>query len=214
MTLEFVTSNLRNTILGKRPLVMPQDDQIRWDRQHAQSDGMEAPSSFLRQILESDSWEIAPGRALDVACGKGRNALYLAGRGFDVTAIDISAVALEKGRKQAEERSLSIDWQQADLEQLQFPAAGYDLIVNINYLQRSLIPQIKTALKTGGHVIFETYLIDQQASGHPKNPEYLLAHNELRDRFRDFRVLCYREGKFRDGGEPSFRAGILARKIA
>ena len=155
-----------------------------------------------------------PGRALDVACGKGRNAIYLAGRGFVVTAIDISAVALEKGWKQAEERSLSIDWQQADLEQLQFPAADYDLIVNINYLQRSLIPQIKTALKTGGHVIVETYLIDQRSVGHPKKPDYLLAHNELLNYFRDFRVLCYHEGKFHDAGESSFRAGILARKLA
>ena len=193
---------------------MSQDDQVRWDRQHAQSDGMEVPSSFLWRILESDRWEMARGRALDVACGKGRNAIYLAGRGFVVTAIDISAVALEKGRKQAEERSLSIDWQQADLEQLQFPAADYDLIVNINYLQRSLIPQIKTALKTGGHVIVETYLIDQRSVGHPKNPDYLLAHNELLNYFRDFRVLCYREGKFHDAGESSFRAGILARKLA
>jgi tellurite methyltransferase len=193
---------------------MSQEDQVRWDRQHAQSDGMEVPSSFLRRILESDRWEMAPGRALDVACGKGRNAIYLAGRGFVVTAIDISAVALEKGRKQAEERSLSIDWQQADLEQLQFPAADYDLILNINYLQRSLIPQIKTALKTGGHVIVETYLIDQRSVGHPKNPDYLLAHNELLNYFRDFRVLCYCEGKFHDAGESSFRAGILARKLA
>lgn len=175
---------------------------------------MDPPSSFLKQILESDTWEIAPGRALDVACGQGRNALYLASLGFELTALDISAVALEKGRKQAEEGSLSIHWQQADLEQLQFPAAHYDLIVSVNYLQRSLIPQLKTALKTGGHVIFETYLIDQQAIGHPKNPDYLLAHNELLDHFRDFRVLCYREGKFRAAGEASFRAAILARKLA
>ncbi|MGH7794513.1 MAG: class I SAM-dependent methyltransferase [Candidatus Binatia bacterium] len=193
---------------------MSQDDQIRWDRQHAQSDGMEAPSSFLREIVESDVWKIAPGRALDVACGKGRNALYLASLEFEVTAIDISAVALEKGRKQAAERSLSIHWQQADLEQLQLPAAHYDLIVNINYLQRSLIANIKMALKTGGHVIFETYLIDQQAIGHPRNPDYLLAHNELLDHFRDFRVLGYREGKFCDAGEPSFRAGLFAQKVA
>jgi len=192
---------------------MSLEDQVRWDRQHAASGGMEAPSSFLRQICEGDGWGIAPGRVLDLACGKGRNALYLATRGFDVTAIDIAAVALEAGRRQAEERSLPIHWQQADLESLQLPAAEYDLIVNINYLQRSLIPPMKTALKHGGHVIFETYLIDQQALGYPKNPDYLLAHNELLNQFRDFRVLWYREGKFRDTREPSFRAGIFGRKI-
>jgi len=175
---------------------------------------VEEPSSFLREILESGSWRLAPARALDVACGKGRNALYLAGRGFHVTAIDISPVALDTGRQEAEKRSLSIDWQQADLENLELESAEYDLIVNINYLQRPLIPGIKTALQAGGHVIFDTYLIDQQAIGHPKNPAYLLAHNELLEHFRDFRVLYYREGKFRDAHEASFRAGILAQKIA
>ena len=62
-------------------------------------------------------------------------------------------------------------------------------------------------------MIFETYSIDQQVIGHPANPNYLLAHNELLDHFRDFRVLYYREGKFSDGGEPSFRAGIFAQKF-
>jgi hypothetical protein len=61
--------------------------------------------------------------------------------------------------------------------------------------------------------MFETYLIDQRAIGHPKNPEYLLAHNELLDHFRGLRVLLYREGKFVDALEPSYRAGIFAQKI-
>lgn len=193
---------------------MSQEDQIRWNRQHSESAGVDQPASFLRRVLESDSWEIMPGRALDIACGKGRNALYLAGRGFHVTAVDISPVALDVGRKRAEENSLFLDWRQADLENFQLKPAEFDLIININYLQHSLIAQIQTALRSGGHVIFETYLIDQQAIGHPKNPSYLLAHNELLGHFRDFRVLCYREGKFYDAGGWSFRAGILAQKIS
>ncbi|MGH7855580.1 MAG: class I SAM-dependent methyltransferase [Candidatus Binatia bacterium] len=167
----------------------------------------------MQEIIDSDHWTISRGRALDIAAGKGRSALFLAARGFQVTAIDISAVGLEQGRRRAEDRSLSITWLQADLEHLQLASAEYDLIVNINYLQRSLIPRLKSALKPGGYVIFETYLIDQQAAGHPKNPDYLLNHNELLDYFRDFRVLLYREGSFSDGAEPSFRAGMFARKI-
>ncbi len=81
-----------------------------------------------------------------------------------------------------------------------------------DYLERSLIPKMKLALRVGGHIVFETYLIDQREIGHPKNPVYLLQHNELLDHFREFRVLCYREGKCRDGDDPSFRAGILVRK--
>ena len=192
---------------------MSLDEQIRWDRQYGQSRGPEKPSAFLKEILDGDHWDIAPGRALDIASGAGRNALFLAEKGFDVTAVDISQVGLDQGERRAAERSLSIAWQQADLENSRPPLGTYDLIVNINFLQRSLIPEIKSRLATGGHVIFETYLIDQQTIGRPKNPKYLLARNELLDHFRDFRVLYYREGKFVDGGEASFRAGVFAQKL-
>ncbi len=193
---------------------MAANDRERWDRRHAESEKTQAPSAFLREILESGWWSLAPGRALDVATGKGRNALFLAQRGFEVVAIDISAVALEEARKEAESRSLRILWRQENLETLKLPVDSYDLVVNFNYLQRSLVPQIKTALRAGGHVIFETYLVDQQAIGHPKNPAYLLEHNELLQHFREFRVLYYREGKVTEGGVAAFRAGILAQKPA
>ena len=191
---------------------MATDDQVRWDRQHAAGDGSDHASGFLKEILLSDGWPIPRGRALDIATGKGRNAIFLAEQGFDVVAIDVSLVALDEARQRAAEKSLSISWQQADLEPIELPKTTYDLIVNFNYLQRSLIPQIKTALKPGGHVIFETYLTGQEMIGHPKNPAYLLRHNELLELFRDFRVLWYREGKFAAGEETAFRAGILAEK--
>jgi tellurite methyltransferase len=72
---------------------------------------------------------------------------------------------------------------------------------------------MKAALKIGGFIIFESYLIDQQTVGHPKNPNYLLQHNELLDVFRDLRVLYYREGRVISDGELSFRAGIFAQKL-
>jgi 2-polyprenyl-3-methyl-5-hydroxy-6-metoxy-1,4-benzoquinol methylase len=190
------------------------EDKERWNAQHRSTHGSTEPSSFLREIFVSGAWAIPCGRALDIACGKGRNALFLAERGFSVVAIDISAVALDEARRRAAERNLTVSWQQADLEGIQLRESAYDLVVNFNYLQRSLIPQIKAGLKTGGHVVFETYLIDQPAIGHPKNPAYLLGHNELLNFFRDFRVLYYREGQFAERSEPAFRAGIFAQKIA
>ena len=193
---------------------MATDDQVKWDRQHAAGHGSDQPSIFLREVLGSDSWPMPRGRALDIATGKGRNAIFLAERGFEVTAIDISPAALDEAHKRAREKSLSISWQQADLEQIELPEACYDLVLNFNYLQRSLIARLKAALKVDGYVVFETYLIDQRAIGHPKNPAYLLRHNELLDQFRDFRVLCYREGKFAGGGEAAFRAAIFAQKIS
>jgi 2-polyprenyl-3-methyl-5-hydroxy-6-metoxy-1,4-benzoquinol methylase len=193
---------------------MSGEDQARWDRKHAASDSRETPSRFLREVLESGSWGILPGKALDLACGKGRNAIFLAARGFHVTAVDISAMALDDGRRRAAETSLELDWRQSDLEKIELPAGEYDLIVKINYLQRSLLPQVKRAVKKGGYVLCNTYLIDQKDLGHPSNPEFLLAHNELLQCFSGFRVLLYREGKFADNGEPAFRAAILAQRIA
>ena len=193
---------------------MGSDDQARWDKQYVEARGPDTPASFLRQVFETDVWQLPRGRALDIACGQGRNSLYLAERGFEVVAMDISAVALNEARKQAELKQLRTDWRQTDLEAVRLDEAAYDLIVNFNYLQRSLIPHIKRAIKSGGHVVFETYLIDQIAIGHPKNPDYLLRHNELLEHFREFRILCYREGKFKDNGEASYRAGIFAQRIA
>jgi SAM-dependent methyltransferase len=193
---------------------MTRDDRERWDRQHSAEQGGDAASGFLVKILDAEAWQIPRGRALDLASGKGRNALFLAERGFDVVAMDISPVALAEGKRRAEEKHLALEWQAVDLEQARLPESGYDLIINFNYLQRSLLPQIKTALAVGGYVIFETYLIDQQTLGHPKNPAYLLRHNELLEIFAGFRILCYREGRFSDHDNPAFRAGIFAQKTA
>ena len=70
--------------------------------------------------------------------------------GFNVVGIDISTIALAEARRSAEKKSLEITWQQAGLEQVELPTAAYDLIVNFNYLQRSLLPQIRRALKPQG----------------------------------------------------------------
>ena len=192
---------------------MSTDDQIRWDQQHRSSTSEERPSAFLREMVESEAWPALRGKALDIACGKGRNAIYLAQRGFAVTALDISSVALEEGRQRAQQQDLRIEWQNRDLASTVLDHTAFDLIICFNYLQRSLFGPMRQTLKPGGHVIFETYLLDQAAIGHPKNPEYLLLHNELLDCFRGFRILFYREGKFVEGDVQAFRAAIFAQRI-
>jgi len=192
---------------------MSTDDQKMWDEKHAEEHGLDMPVSFLREILDLTSWRIQPGKALDIAAGKGRNAIFLAQKGFDVEAVDISEVALEEGRTRAGKLGVPVNFRQADLEKIELSESNYDLVVNINYLQRSLVPQIKKSLKLGGHVVFDTYLIDQQVLGHPRNPAYLLGHNEILELFRDFRVLYYREGKFAEEGKESFRANLFGQKI-
>jgi len=191
---------------------MAADERERWDSKHTAEQEPGEPAAFLRQIFQTGPWEIQPGRALDIATGKGRNALFLAEQGFTVDAIDISEVGLQQAQRQAEKQGLTLNLVQADLASFEFPDSAYDLILNINFLLRSLVPKIKNALLPGGYIIFDTYLLDQQDLGHPRNPAYLLNHNELLDLFRGFRILCYQEGKFFVDGKESFRAELLGQK--
>jgi tellurite methyltransferase len=192
---------------------MADKSEVAAGRIHPLKGEQREPASFLRQIFALRSWRMQPGRALDLATGRGRNALFLAQRGFAVEAIDISEAALADARKRANAERLKIEFRQADLEGIVLPAASCDLILNFNYLQRSLVAQMKEALRVGGRIIFETYLIDQQQIGHPKNPDYLLRHGELLGLFSDFRVFYYREGKFSEAGKEAFRAGLFGQKV-
>ena len=193
---------------------MSTEDQVRWDARYQNQPVIEPPAAFLHDCLRSIDAPKARGEALDIACGKGQNALYMAHRGFAVTALDISTIALNQGRRRAQEFNLAINWQQCDLKTAELGRDKYKLVVNFNYLQRSLVAPIKRAVEPGGYVIFETYLIDQAAIGNPRNSDYLLKHNELLDFFREFRVLNYREGKVTDSHTNYFRAGIFAERIA
>ena len=143
-----------------------------------------------------DNLDILPkGRLLDLAMGNGRNAVYMAKLGYEVEGIDISADALNKARALAEENGVYIKMYHSDLEKGNLiEEYAYDVIICFNYLQRSLIPQIKEGLRTGGAIVYETFIIDQSQFGRPRNPDYLLKHNELLHMFSDFRCLRYREG--------------------
>jgi tellurite methyltransferase len=192
---------------------MGMEDQKKWDEKHAGRHSHDAPSSFLHEVLDSRSWTIPPGRALEIATGKGRNALLLAERGFQVDAMDISPVALEEARKIARAGALDINFLETDLDSAEVLENAYDLVVNFNFLQRDLIPRMKAALKPGGRVVFETFLIDQRVLGHPHDPSYLLGHNELLDLFRDFRVLYYREGLIAEQEKAAYKAKLFAQKV-
>ena len=165
------------------------------------------PAPFLVENIEL----LPKGLVLDVAMGTGRNAIYLAKLGFAVEGIEISPEAVNIALESAQKSSVTIRAQLADLEgSYSIKKGAYDLIICFNYLQRSLIPQIKDGLRKGGMVVYETCIIDQAQLGKPKNPDYLLKHNELLDMFRDFRCLRYREGIVE--GQKAI-AGIIAEKV-
>ncbi|MEE9344154.1 MAG: class I SAM-dependent methyltransferase [Methylococcales bacterium] len=136
----------------------------------------------------------ATGLALDLACGKGGNALYLAARGLDCSAWDISDVALQQLAAQAETSRLTVHTELRDIETEILPTACYDVIVVSHFLNRSICDQIAMMLKPGGLLFYQTFTTDALTLGvGPKNPDYLLQPNELIRLFKLLKLHGYRE---------------------
>jgi tellurite methyltransferase len=149
------------------------------------------------QFLVENVHLFPKGQVLDVAMGTGANAVYLARMGFEVEGVDISAEAVNTALELARKSGMNLKARLADLEnKYSIRKSSYDVIICFKYLQRSLIQQMKDGLRTGGMVVYETFIVDQARFGKPKNPDHLLKHNELLDLFRNFRCLRYREGIF------------------
>ena len=190
-----------------------QDAAKEWDERYRQ--GRTMPDQPAALLVENLSLLPKGGKALDIAMGTGRNALYLASLGFRVTGIDLSAVAVEKCREKAERLGLSVEALVADLERSPLPSNEYDLIVNFYYLQRSLTAQIVAALRTGGVLVFESFTIDQLQFGWgPKSPDHLLHPGELREMFAEMEPLLYHEGVVQGDRGPKAVASLMGRKRA
>ena len=164
------------------------------------------PAQFLAENVAL----LPRGRVLDVAMGCGRNAIYLAKLGFEVEGVDLAAEAIRCALASAEEAGVAIRAVVADLEgDYHITPGTYDVIICFDYLQRSLMPQIKAGVRSAGMVVYETFIVDQTQFGRPRNPDHLLKHNELLHMFGDFRCLRYREGII---NEKRAVAGIVAEK--
>jgi SAM-dependent methyltransferase len=150
-------------------------------------------------LVEVAEW-MRPGRALDLACGAGRHAIYLARLGWQVTAVDASRVALGLLRRNAPD--LPIEVHRADLEGGKFviEAERYDLICDFFYLQRSLFPAIREGTRPGGVFAGALHL-----SG-----AFSLGPGDLRREFADWKILYYSEGG--EPGRSRQTAKIIARK--
>ena len=136
-----------------------------------------------------------PGRALDVACGTGRNTIFLARHGWEVVAIDGADEAIRRLRESAERESLSVDTALVDLERepIQYPAGSFDLIVITHYLQRDLFPIAAELLRPGGLCAVAVRLIDVSSGGKSRNQRYRIAPGELRRLFETWIAVDYRE---------------------
>lgn len=172
---------------------------------------MHTHSNNPSELLVENIGLLPKGKALDIAMGEGRNAVYLAQKGFDVLGIDNSQDAISMANALAKEKGVRINTRLIDLEKDPFIKANtYDSIICFNYLQRSLFPFIRNGLRKKGVIVYETYIVDQAQFGRPKNPDHLLNYNELLELFSGFRVLRYHEGIM---GEERAVAGIIAQKI-
>lgn len=150
------------------------------------------------------------GRALDVACGIGRNALFLAEQQFEVTAVDISDEALAQLRHEARSRGLTIETLRVDLEASPvLPKGPFDLVLILFYLHRPLLPLLRELVRPGGVVALRTFSSAGPFAGGPDNPEIVLKPGELLELFADWDVLCHEEGL-----EPSRKGGSVASIVA
>lgn len=173
-----------------------ESDRIKWNQRFASDDSYlgERPSPFLLREIDRIR-QLVPGKlALDIACGEGRNSIFLAQNGFEVTAVDISEVGLAKAAKRAEKEGVVINFQRVDLDSYQF-TGKFDLILNFNFLLRDLIPEAVQALSANGLLIIDTLMESPQLLAMHKNPAYFLHRSELSNICKDLQgeILVYEE---------------------
>jgi SAM-dependent methyltransferase len=165
--------------------------QAKWDARHGDPDKQPGVAEVLsrnRHLLPRE------GRALDLACGLGGNALLLAEQGLEVSAWDLSPVAIGRLKRVAEERRLNrLLAEVRDIEQDPPPADSFDVILVSYYLERSLVPHIIGALKPGGLLFYQTFTRITVGSEGPSNPDFRLGDNELLRLFGALKVRVYRE---------------------
>lgn len=180
-----------------------------WDERYCQDgDRIRQPASFLAAQLNL----LPRGRALDIATGSGRNAIFLSRNGYQVDAVDSSTVAVERVRSLASREALPIAVTCADLTAYSIAENFYDLILNFYFLERKLFEPIKMGLRQGGVLLFETYTLEQARYGRPRNPEFLLKPNELLRSFSDLHIIYYHERIEQSDHETRALASLVAQK--
>ncbi len=170
-------------------------DKVKWDKKFSKEDyayGKE-PLPFLKENVDL----LKKGRALDIAAGEGRNAVFLAQQGFAVDALDISAVGLVKATSLAKVKGVeeNLKTVEADLDTYLFPKDSYDTIIMVNFTDRKMTQQIVHALKDGGTFLYAARTLDfTRKRGKKFNPDYLWETNEVLRHFGEhFTVIKYEE---------------------
>lgn len=182
-----------------------ESDRQRWNERYRTEEYLmgDRPSKFLVESLPLITGHCPGRRALDLACGEGRNSIFLASQGFSVTGVDIAEEALAKAERRAAAAGVRVDWISADLEGVVIPGC-YDLILNINFLLRDLFGKCVAALSPGGLLLVDTIMAGPGAIV-PHDPLYLLQPGELATLFAAYpgRILLSEE--LPEGKNPTAR---------
>ena len=162
----------------------------------AKWDAIYEKNSFSQpaDVLVENSFLLpSKGCALDLASGLGANALFLAEKGLDVQAWDISSVAINRLKQNAVQKNLRVSVKQVLIQPKTMPKNTFDVIVLSRFLDRSLCNAIMESLKPDGLLFYQTYVREKIAPNGPRNPDFLLARNELLQLFKALKLVVYRE---------------------
>jgi SAM-dependent methyltransferase len=166
--------------------------QEKWDGIYRKVSGNVRPEPAL-VLRQYDYLLPSQGRALDLACGMGGNALFLAERGLSTTAWDLSAVAIERLSQVVATDQLDLVCEARDLEKEPPAQSSFDVVVVSRFLDRNLNRSLAAALRPGGLLYFQTFVADKDPAIGPENPAYLLRENELATTFADLILRAYCE---------------------
>jgi tellurite methyltransferase len=184
---------------------MSEADRKRWNEKwDARADDLFCPHPLLVQ----NAHLLAGGRALDLACGRGQNAIWLALHGYEVLGVDISGRALEAAEEAAREEAVAklVHFERVDLEHWPIPRTAFDLICVFRFLERRLFPAIRAGLRPDGLIFYSTRHLGALDRNPKANRAYLLGYGELRVEFGDWRILHYEEG-LEDAGLIAVKPG-------
>jgi SAM-dependent methyltransferase len=181
-------------------------DRERWNARYREEEGPEPPAPWLAGL---DAALPRHGRALDVGGGSGRNAIWLARRGLDVTLADVSDVALERAVRAARAQGLSLATVQIDLESEPLPPGPWDLVLCAYFLHRPLFLALAPALAPGG-VLVVAHATRKNLERHPRpGSRWVLEEGELPTLIRGLDVLHFEEGWLESGRHE---ARLVARR--
>ena len=170
---------------------MNKTDQLKWDRIY--TGGPEKPAEPCEVLAAHSHLLPTGGDAVDLACGRGGNALYLAARGFAARAWDISPVAIKALSERARRNGLPLVAQQRDVSTHPPEPESFDIIVVSRFLDRNIAPAICAALRQRGLLFYQTFIREKVSDTGPNNPAYRLEANELLRLFQSLHLVYYRE---------------------